>query len=384
MAFKVGQQFEFKYFCKICNKRFGCGRALGGHMRSHGIGNESPYIDDDDSASDWEDNLGGNIVPPGKTRIYGLRTDPNRLKSCRVCENCGKEFFSWKSILEHGKCNSRDAESLGSSQGSHGGDNDVMRKGSGYLSKRKRSLISDCPSSEELDVANCLMMLSNATVVAPFVTEPEESCTSASKEEERRNTMSFISPIACRPRVPMDKGKGVAKGFFECKTCRKVFNSHQALGGHRASHRKVKGCSAAPLDDRNRKDDSLANDDHDTFPPIKSTPAFRVYSLASTSKKKSNVHVCSICHRVFSSGQALGGHKRCHWITSNPPADHTSSFFKLHRFQDNLNQIQQTQRSRFVGDSEPLDLNLPASTNELIRPNHIDRSSCDVSARVYL
>lgn len=24
-------------------------------------------------------------------------------------------------------------------------------------------------------------------------------------------------------------------------------------------------------------------------------------------------HRCSICMKVFSSGQALGGHKRCHW-----------------------------------------------------------------------
>jgi len=24
-------------------------------------------------------------------------------------------------------------------------------------------------------------------------------------------------------------------------------------------------------------------------------------------------HKCSICMRVFSTGQALGGHKRCHW-----------------------------------------------------------------------
>ncbi|KAE8699714.1 zinc finger protein ZAT9-like [Hibiscus syriacus] len=296
-------------------------------MRTHGIRNESQYIDDDDTVNDWEDNLGGNIVPPDNTPIYGLRTYPNRLKSCRVCENCGKEFFSWNSFLEHGKCSSRDAESLGSSRGSDGYDNGVTRRGSVYLSKRKRLLISDFASNEELEVANCLMMLSNATVVVPFVTEPEESCTSASKEEERRNTMSFITPIAY---------------------------------------------------------DSIANDDHDAFPPIKSTPTFRVGTLASTSKKKSKVHECSICCRIFSSGQALGGHKRCHWITSNPPADHTSSFFKLHRFQDNVNQIQQTQKSRFVGDFEPLDLNLPASTNELIGPNHIDRSSFDVSPRVYL
>ncbi|KAE8699715.1 Zinc finger protein ZAT3 [Hibiscus syriacus] len=232
------------------------------------------------------------------------------------------------------------------------------------------------------------MMISNATVVVPFVTEPEESCTSASKEEEKRNTMSFITPIACRPTVPTDKGKGVAKGLFGCKTCKKVFNSHQALGGHRASHKKVKGCSAAPLDDRNRKDDSSVNDDRDAFTPVKSMSTFRVDTSAPTPKNKSKVHECSICNRVFSSGQALGGHKRCHWITSNPLGDHTSSFFKLHRFQDNVNQIQQTQNQGLLVILTRSIFSLISifllQTNELIRLNHIDRSSFDVSPRVYL
>ncbi|KAG6653656.1 hypothetical protein I3843_05G083400 [Carya illinoinensis] len=30
-------------------------------------------------------------------------------------------------------------------------------------------------------------------------------------------------------------------------------------------------------------------------------------------------HKCSICLRVFSSGQALGGHKRCHWEKEDDP-----------------------------------------------------------------
>ncbi|GMI98295.1 hypothetical protein HRI_003498800 [Hibiscus trionum] len=393
MAFVVDQQSDFKYFCKFCNKGFRCGRALGGHMRSHGLGDESRYVDEDDTASDWEDKLGGNIVQPGNKRMYGLRTNPNRLKSYRVCENCGKEFFSWKSILEHGKCSSGDVESLGSSQGSDGDHDGATRRGVGCLFKRKRSLVSDGPSSEEEDAANCLMMLSNATGVVPFVTEPEESCTSARKEEERRNALNFVTPISCRSRVPMDKAKGVAKGIFECKACKKVFNSHQALGGHRASHKKVKGCFAARLDnDHNHRDDSSANDDrdldHDVFFLAKSMPTFRVNTLASASKKKPKVHQCSICHRVFSSGQALGGHKRCHWITSNPPVDHTSSSVKFHRYQDKENQIQQTQRSRFCSDSEPLDLkldlSLTAPANELVQRNHINQSSFDVSTKIYL
>ncbi|XP_022759498.1 zinc finger protein ZAT1-like [Durio zibethinus] len=393
MAFILDQQSNFKHFCKICKKGFGCGRALGGHMRAHGIGDESGNIGDDDPASDWEDKFGGN-VPPSNKRMYALRTNPNRLKSCRVCENCGKEFLSWKSFLEHGKCSSEDAESLVSSPGSDG-DDGVTRRGCGW-SKRKRSLRtkvgnfnSNCPLSEEEDLANCLMMLSNATV-DPFVTEPEESCASASKEEERRNTMNFIAPITCK--VPMDKAKGVAKGLFECKACKKVFNSHQALGGHRASHKKVKGCFAARLD---HMDDSQADEDHDVitheeFFPTKCTSTLQFDQgitstpSASTSKRKSKVHECSICHRVFSSGQALGGHKRCHWITSNSPD--TSSLAKFHQFQGHMEQIQQ--RPKFNDNSEPLDLkldlNLPAPADDLVRRHLINPASFDVSTAIYL
>ncbi|XVF79835.1 hypothetical protein PTKIN_Ptkin15bG0021700 [Pterospermum kingtungense] len=406
MAFIVDhQQSNFKHFCKICRKGFGCGRALGGHMRAHGIGDENGHIEEDDPASDWEDKLGGNnnIVPPSNKRMYALRTNPNRLKSCRVCENCGKEFMSWKSFLEHGKCSSEDAESLVSSPAGSDGDDDigVTRRGCGWF-KRKRSLRAkvgnfnsiNCPSSEEEDLANCLMMLSNATV-DPSITEPEESCASASKEEERRNnTMIFPAPIACR--IPMDKAKGVAKRLFECQACKKVFNSHQALGGHRASHKKVKGCSAARLD---HMDDSQADEDHDVvtheeFLPTKSTSTLQFDRGTSTtpSKRKSKVHECSICHRVFSSGQALGGHKRCHWITWNSPPDHTSSLAKFHQFQDHIEQIQQ--RPKFIDNSEPLDLkldlNFPAPADHhhhhgLVRRNHVNPSSnFDVSTEVYL
>ncbi|XP_057979751.1 zinc finger protein ZAT4-like [Malania oleifera] len=391
MALMVdNQQSNFKHFCRICKKGFGCGRALGGHMRAHGIGDEGGHIDDEDPVSDWEDKLGGGD-PPSNKRMYALRTNPNRLKSCRVCENCGKEFLSWKSFLEHGKCSSDDAESLVSSPGSDG-EEGVGRRGCGW-SKRKRSLRakvgnfnSNCPSSEEEDLANCLMMLSNATV-DPMVAEPEESCASASKEEERRaHPLGFAAAMSCR--VPADKAKGVAKGLFECKACKKVFNSHQALGGHRASHKKVKGCFAARLD---RLDDSLADEDvitqEEFFAPSKSAMlqfehgSSAAFALAS--KRKSKVHECSICHRVFSSGQALGGHKRCHWITSNSPE--TSSLAKLNQLQDQIEQVQQ--RPKFINKPEPLDLNLPAPVDDMaggLRRDPVNPLSFEVSTEIYL
>ncbi|PON61163.1 Zinc finger transcription factor [Parasponia andersonii] len=364
MALIVDQQpTNLKHFCRICKKGFVCGRALGGHMRAHGIGDESGHLEDDDAASDWDEKLASGNVPPSNKRMYALRTNPNRLRSCRACENCGKEFLSWKSFLEHGKCSSEDAESLVSSPESDG-DDATGRRGCGW-SKRKRSFrakvgnllnpSSHCPSSEEEDLANCLMMLSNAAVDPLVADEPEESCASASKEEEqiRRNSINFnnIAPISYR--VPVDnnhnniKVKGVAKAtLFECKACKKVFNSHQALGGHRASHKKVKGCFAARLD-HVQFDDSLAtaeDDDATTqeeFFPAKSNSTLKLdhhgsnsSPLASTSKRKSKVHECSICHRIFSSGQALGGHKRCHWITPNAAAADTSA--ALVKFQEGM------------------------------------------------
>ena len=389
MALSLDQQSNFKHFCKICKKGFGCGRALGGHMRAHGIGDETGNLDDDDPASDWE---GGNVRTASSKRMYSLRTNPNKLKSCRVCEHCGKDFFSWKSFLEHGKCNSDeadDAESPVSSPESDAMEDDDgigdSKRGCGW-SKRKRSLRTKignsynnnyiCPSNEEEDLANCLMMLSNA-IVDPLDVEPEESCASASKDiEERRNPMNFIAPLSYR--IPYEnnnksnnKAKGVAKGLFECKACKKVFNSHQALGGHRASHKKVKGCFAAKLDQN--IDDNIIEDDvipHEEFFPPKSNSTLQYDQgtsnnpnliASSSSKRKSKVHECSICHRSFSSGQALGGHKRCHWITSN--SQDTSTLARFQQFQDHIEQIPKFDNTSFEPIDLKLDLNLPAPSN---------------------
>ncbi|KAG2320757.1 hypothetical protein Bca4012_056208 [Brassica carinata] len=81
---------------------------------------------------------------------------------------------------------------------------------------------------------------------------------------------------------------------FKCSVCDKSFSSYQALGGHKASHRK--NMSSAGGDDQSM-----------------STATTR--SAATTGSGKS--HVCSICHKSFPSGQALGGHKRCHYEGNN-------------------------------------------------------------------
>lgn len=141
--------------------------------------------------------------------------------------------------------------------------------------------------------------------------EAEEFCALASKEKEKRNPMNFIAPLSFR--VPIDnsknKNKSVAKALFESKACKKVFNSRQALGGHRASQKKLKGCFATWL--YHRLNDSQANEyviTHEEFFPTKSNSTLQFDQgldpplMASTSKRKSKVHECSICHCIFSFG----------------------------------------------------------------------------------
>jgi hypothetical protein len=81
---------------------------------------------------------------------------------------------------------------------------------------------------------------------------------------------------------------------FECKTCSRQFQSFQALGGHRASHKKPR------LMGGDGSLDSQSSSSH-----------------GSPTKPKS--HECSICGLEFAIGQALGGHMRRHRQNQAPP-----------------------------------------------------------------
>ncbi|KDP31317.1 hypothetical protein JCGZ_11693 [Jatropha curcas] len=118
---------------------------------------------------------------------------------------------------------------------------------------------------------------------------------------------------------------------FECTTCNKVFHSYQALGGHRASHKKTKGCFASKIDssensieteqlspdrtptERNKLTIKSVNKevslDHQLATGYSENKAETSYGA-----KKSKGHECPICLKVFPSGQALGGHKRSHLV----------------------------------------------------------------------
>ncbi|XP_020173392.1 zinc finger protein 1 [Aegilops tauschii subsp. strangulata] len=77
-----------------------------------------------------------------------------------------------------------------------------------------------------------------------------------------------------------------------CSVCGKGFPSYQALGGHKASHRPKPAPAGAD------------------------EPAATAAASSTTSSGAGGggkVHECSVCKKTFPTGQALGGHKRCHY-----------------------------------------------------------------------
>ncbi|CAH8313328.1 unnamed protein product [Eruca vesicaria subsp. sativa] len=91
---------------------------------------------------------------------------------------------------------------------------------------------------------------------------------------------------------PSQPSQETTKLSYKCSVCGKAFPSYQALGGHKASHRikpPTTVDSTAP---------SVAGEKHPT---------------STTIAPSGKIHECSICHKVFPTGQALGGHKRCHY-----------------------------------------------------------------------
>lgn len=283
--------------CKICTKRLPNGKAMGGHMRSHlaKLPIPSKPVQQHDNSFAPESTL----LSPSQSSSSSLNF-PSPMQSYR---SLNRELLPLVAKFDK----ESDADSRPS--------NPTRR-----ISERRReteqvSSVSDTFTEE--DAAMCLLMLSRGKWE-----NLKEEVQHKGKEEGdhslRRNHT--------RTRPP-------AK--FRCQTCKKAFPSYQALGGHRANHKKTKN--------QLRKEDLEDGNDSGSV-------RGRGHGHGH-GRFEQRVYECPFCFKVFESGQALGGHKKAHF--SNLGNARSSSEV---RFGDNLIDLNQPAQMEEDEASQMVDL----------------------------
>lgn len=200
-------------------------------------------------------------------------------------------------------------------------------------------------TEEEEDMANCLILLA------------QSGQTQIRKVEQQQQPIKAVAAA--------DTASGLY--VYECKTCNRCFSSFQALGGHRASHKKPKANNVIDTTQAQpKKALSFMEDHQDEFDhhhqrfnnTTSTTLSLQISNRGYGNSKGNKVHECSVCGVEFTSGQALGGHMRRHRTFMNStttPATTTATSMSRHQSQGS------NKRHRSVLQ---LDLNLPAPEEE--------------------
>ncbi|EYU37579.1 hypothetical protein MIMGU_mgv1a024189mg, partial [Erythranthe guttata] len=132
--------------------------------------------------------------------------------------------------------------------------------------------------------------------VSPITTTTAAAASNSTGETTHKGNPVVVPEIAIPAAAA---AASPAANSYKCSVCDKAFASYQALGGHKASHRAKPPTAAA-----------ISSDDRSPYTAI---PAAAASNPTSALNPSGRLHECTICHKSFTSGQALGGHKRKHY-----------------------------------------------------------------------
>ncbi|KAG2710167.1 hypothetical protein I3843_04G013400 [Carya illinoinensis] len=281
--------------CKICTKRLANGKAMGGHMRSHLAKlpiPPKPTVQQHDNSFAAESTL----LSPSQSSSSSLNF-PSPMQSYR---SLNRDVLSL--VPNSDKESDADSQPISPTR---------------RISKRRRETVAPLVKSplepelissvsdtfSEEDVAMCLLMLSRGKWPR-------------AKEEVQHEGEDIGDDHSLR----LNHTRTRPQAKFKCQTCKKAFPSYQALGGHRANHKKTKN----QLHEENLEDGK-----------DRGSGRGRGRSHGH-GRFEQRVFECPFCFKVFESGQALGGHKKVHF--SNLGNARSSSVV---RFGDNMIDLNQ-------------------------------------------
>ncbi|CAL0316790.1 unnamed protein product [Lupinus luteus] len=210
-------------------------------------------------------------------------------------------------------------------------------------------------TNEEEDMANCLILLAQGQS-----RESPKHAAAGGGEDLTTGGMNYSKYSSKKFLEAAGIGSGKAGYYvYECKTCNRTFPSFQALGGHRASHKKPKAIGTQ--EKKQHQQHFLFSSDEEEFQfktnnnrPISLQFNIRGNLYSTNTNNKCKVHECSICGAEFTSGQALGGHMRRHRAPVGTNTTLSLTPMALEKEED-----QQPRKKRNVLPLD-LDLNLPA------------------------
>ncbi|CAA2999077.1 zinc finger ZAT10-like [Olea europaea subsp. europaea] len=217
----------------------------------------------------------------------------------------------------------------------------------GKRSKRSRYEAVSSHTDDDEFLALSLIMLSRGTpcAAAETTSETKYDIKPAPTTTKRMTAEKILIPSEEKKQIKSSPSSTGAvaqpQNTYNCSVCNRAFSSYQALGGHKASH-GIKNSSAT----------STASKDGHLSPSTSIVTASNTPYLNLTGKH----HECSICHKVFPTGQALGGHKRRHYegvIGGGNKSSITSS--------EGTVAAARSQSQSYSHTVRDFDLNLPAS-----------------------
>ncbi|XP_051120994.1 zinc finger protein ZAT4 isoform X2 [Andrographis paniculata] len=340
----MGQVQEQRYVCKICSKICVSGKSLGGHMRVHSAliskekseseiqfeeGNddqESCIKNQSNSDEEEEEEIGDE----DQSSSYGLRENPK--KSWRIsdpqngtvskikasCKECSKDFPSLRALSGHMRSHSIKNKKVHKCTKCGKAFNSVRAMYGHMKSHSTKSKPHDDGNGNEESLSlglDGLCPVRGKRSRIRYSNAPNLSISGFNASASAGSSFEDVEEVA---KCLMMLSRGECEEFSDDDGS-EYYGANSSYKGNEGSDHKMskvfarkrgRNCDEALLDscnDSKRKRFSAARYD----PKLDLTGNLVEQEKAGTSKSKE--HECPVCFKLFTSGQALGGHKRAHY-----------------------------------------------------------------------